>query len=235
MTVVPMILAAAALVLPAPRPRGVRASQSDSSLRERGFLLPWGAALGVAALTWIVVGGVIGAAVGAVTGLMAAGAARRLDRAHGQDAQREAVTDLPLALELLDAAISAGQPPGRAADVVGRALGGAVGLRLQNVARVTALGADPEQAWSAFADLADEASPAARQMVRAVTRGTSVSTALGSLASELRGRHAERAEERVRRVAVLIVLPLGLCFLPAFICVGVFPMIIGTIGSVLHR
>jgi hypothetical protein len=38
---------------------------------------------------------------------------------------------------------------------------------------------------------------------------------------------------RAERVGVWSLLPLGCCFLPAFVCLGVVPMILGVAGKVL--
>ena len=41
------------------------------------------------------------------------------------------------------------------------------------------------------------------------------------------------AEQAARRVGVLAVAPLGLCFLPAFVLLGVVPVVIGLAGPLL--
>jgi hypothetical protein len=38
---------------------------------------------------------------------------------------------------------------------------------------------------------------------------------------------------RAERVGVWTLLPLGLCFLPAFACIGVVPVVAGVAGQVL--
>ena len=43
-----------------------------------------------------------------------------------------------------------------------------------------------------------------------------------------------RVEAAAQRVSVLIVLPLGLCFLPAFVFAGIVPVIVAVLGDVLH-
>ncbi len=43
------------------------------------------------------------------------------------------------------------------------------------------------------------------------------------------------AEARAQRAGVLITAPLGLCFLPAFLVLGVAPVVIGLAGEVLPR
>jgi pilus assembly protein TadC len=37
---------------------------------------------------------------------------------------------------------------------------------------------------------------------------------------------------KAERVGVWSLLPLGLCFLPAFVCLGVVPVILGVAGEV---
>ncbi|MGW1288893.1 type II secretion system F family protein, partial [Streptomyces sp. NPDC002586] len=53
------------------------------------------------------------------------------------------------------------------------------------------------------------------------------------LASDARAQWARTATARARRAAVLISAPVGLCFLPAFIAVGVLPVVIGLAGGVV--
>jgi pilus assembly protein TadC len=40
---------------------------------------------------------------------------------------------------------------------------------------------------------------------------------------------------RAERVGVWTLLPLGCCFLPAFVCLGVLPVVLGVAGQVLGR
>jgi hypothetical protein len=42
-----------------------------------------------------------------------------------------------------------------------------------------------------------------------------------------------RAVARSQRVGVLVVAPLGLCFLPAFVLIGVVPLAAGLVGGLL--
>ncbi|OEV29597.1 hypothetical protein AN219_15615, partial [Streptomyces nanshensis] len=53
------------------------------------------------------------------------------------------------------------------------------------------------------------------------------------LTRELRARRARDASARARRAAVLVTGPLGLCFLPAFLAVGVAPVVLGLARSLL--
>jgi pilus assembly protein TadC len=46
-------------------------------------------------------------------------------------------------------------------------------------------------------------------------------------ARELREQAAAAAEALAHRAGVLVLLPLALCFLPAFVCLGVLPTVVG--------
>ncbi len=65
----------------------------------------------------------------------------------------------------------------------------------------------------------------ARCMERAGVAGVPAVKAVTRLAAELRRRRARAANSRARRAAVLVTGPLGLCFLPAFLALGVAPVL----------
>jgi pilus assembly protein TadC len=50
-----------------------------------------------------------------------------------------------------------------------------------------------------------------------------------------RSRHsaADSATAAAERASVLIAAPLGLCYLPAFVCLGIVPVVAGLAGDVL--
>jgi hypothetical protein len=94
------------------------------------------------------------------------------------------------------------------------------------------LGGDPVECWLRFGDR-----PAARAMgqclARASTTGSAPVAEMSRLAADLRAAHGRTALAAARRAAVLATAPLGLCFLPAFLLVGVAPVVIGLAGRVL--
>ncbi|MEU8614146.1 secretion system protein, partial [Actinoplanes sp. NPDC048791] len=57
--------------------------------------------------------------------------------------------------------------------------------------------------------------------------------ALTRLADDLRGDRSVAVEAAAHRAGVLIVLPLGLCFLPAFVLAGLVPVVVAVLGDVL--
>ncbi|MEU9383624.1 hypothetical protein AB0D38_22705, partial [Streptomyces sp. NPDC048279] len=64
--------------------------------------------------------------------------------------------------------------------------------------------------------------------------GLPAAAPVARLAGDARAEWARNATARARRAAVLISAPVGLCFLPAFIAVGVLPVVIGLAGGVMR-
>jgi len=71
-------------------------------------------------------------------------------------------------------------------------------------------------------------------LVRAGESGSTVTAALRALAAESRTSTWARTEGAVRRAGVWVLAPLGLCFLPAFVCLGVVPLVLGIAGDVFR-
>ncbi len=139
---------------------------------------------------------------------------------------------LSLAADLLAACIAAGAGPVVAARAVGEALGGPVGERLARGAAEARLGGEPAEAWRALASLPG-AGPLARLLERADESGVPAAAQVARLAVESRAAWGRTATERARRAAVMVTAPVGLCFLPAFIAVGVLPVVIGLADGLL--
>ncbi|WUJ12508.1 type II secretion system F family protein [Actinoplanes sp. NBC_00393] len=184
----------------------------------------------------LAVAGLVGTWWGIPVGLAAGvGAEQFLRRREPAELRRErlqALADLPLAADLLAAALRAGAPADRAAAAVADALDGPLGGRLQRVARSLRLGAGPAEAWGHLAGVtgADRLVAAA---VRSSASGGALAGALERLAGDLRADRTVAAEAAAQRAGVLIVLPLGLCFLPAFLLAGLVPVLVAVLGDVL--
>ncbi len=96
-----------------------------------------------------------------------------------------------------------------------------------------ALGADPATAWDVVAS--EPATEALARMARRSARsGAALSSAMADLATQQRTEAEDRAIAAVEKAGVLIGGPLGLCFLPAFVCLGIVPVVIGLAGRVLE-
>ncbi|MBG0814020.1 type II secretion system F family protein [Planomonospora sp. ID82291] len=189
-------------------------------------------AAAAALVVFLAVGGAAGAVVGGASGAAVLLTLRRRE-GPAQRRERDRITaDLPLAADLMVACLRAGQPITGALDVTVQAVGGPLGGRLARVSGQLRLGAAPEQAWLVLAD--DHAlAPLARTMSRAALSGAPVADALTRAADD--SRHAARAASAAaaRRVGIQVVAPLGLCFLPAFVLLGIVPVVAGLAGEVM--
>lgn len=182
------------------------------------------------AMFWLL-GGIAGVVAG--PGLAAAAwyGLGRLEPAARRRERERVVAMLPLAADLLTAALAAGCPPAVAAETVGTAIGGPLGRALVDAASAASVGIEPGRAWS---ELAAEPSvrPLARALTAAMTRGTSPSAVLERVSADARDAARWAGEARARSLGARAAAPLGLCFLPAFVLVGVVP-IIATSGPLL--
>ncbi|MFF3711262.1 type II secretion system F family protein [Streptomyces phaeochromogenes] len=207
------------------------ASGAGRRLVMRGELRRWLPVFGAVSVCWAVVGGVTGVVVGLVAGFGMWRWQRRPAPVEEFDVGL-ATRQLPLAADLLAACIAAGAGPAVAAQAVGEALDGPVGQRLARGAAEVRLGGEPAEAWRGLAAL-----PGARALARLLERagesGVPAAGPVARIAAEARAEWGRTATARARRAGVLVTAPVGLCFLPAFIAIGVLPVVIGLAGGVL--
>jgi hypothetical protein len=138
------------------------------------------------------------------------------------------------AWELLAACLRAGMPVPVAVRAVAEGLDAPAGPALRRTAELLALGADPAQAWQPALQCTVTArlAKAARRSGRS---GTALAESLIRLAAAVRADARELSETRAQRAGVLIAGPLGLCFLPAFLAIGVVPVVIGLAAGLAQQ
>jgi pilus assembly protein TadC len=234
-----VLLLAAALLLWIPRADGRRIGLLRASRRQEPAVRDMASAPRRRLLVAGGAGLAVGLLVGGGTGLVAAGAvagvAERLLRTavpDEQDATRAALLrDLPAACDLIAVCLAAGVPVPGALAAVGEAEPGPLGGQLRRVAVLYRLGAEAQRAWD---DVPRELAGLGRALVRAGESGAAVVPALRSLAADSRAAQRLATEAAVRRAGIWVLAPLGLCFLPAFLCLGVVPLVLGIAGDVFH-
>lgn len=128
--------------------------------------------------------------------------------------------------DLLAACLRAGMPPAGAVRVVAPHAPPQLAAALLRSADLHGLGASPEVAWDGRAG-PPEAAALAKAVRRSSSTGTNLADALAELAAQARADNHDRAQAAAERAGVLIAAPLGLCFLPAFLCLGVVPVVAG--------
>lgn len=177
---------------------------------------------------WLVLGGWSGVAAGLVAGVLAWRVLGRVEPPAALRRRTAMARDLPMAVHLFGASLKAGSAVAPALADVAAALGGPVAEEFLLVVRRLHLGIDPTSAWAAAPD---ELLPLGRSMARAHRSGASVVGAVDRLAEELRSSRRHRTEALARSVEVRAAAPLGLCFLPAFVVLGVVPMVVGIFSN----
>jgi pilus assembly protein TadC len=189
----------------------------------------WALAASAALSVGLLLGGALGVGAGLAVLVLVERALRRDSvAAHSEDGPL--IGDLPSACDLLAVCLTAGVPLPAALAAVGGAVPGVLGGELDRVGGLVRLGADAGRAWR---DAAPALEPLARILRRSATSGARAAPALNALAAELRAAARAETEAAVQRAGVRVLAPLGLCFLPAFVCLGVVPMVIGIAGDVL--
>lgn len=134
--------------------------------------------------------------------------------------------------DLLAACLRSGMPVGLAAAAVAPTSPEPLGGALDSAASLLALGAEPGVAWArAAADPDTEV--LARIARRSAHSGASLAAAVAELAAERRVAVEDRGVASAERAGVLVGGPLGLCFLPAFLCLGIVPVVVGLASRVL--
>ncbi|MEU6828385.1 type II secretion system F family protein [Nocardia beijingensis] len=160
-----------------------------------------------------------------------------VSRRANQEADPLAVASV---LDLLAACLRAGLPMAGAARAVAPEAPEPLGEALRRAADLLALGADAAMAWQQVARDADgrpgaqEIESLARMARRSARSGSSLAAAVTELAEQRRAAVEDIAAAKAERAGVLIGGPLGLCFLPAFVCLGIVPVVIGLAGQVLE-
>jgi tight adherence protein B len=181
------------------------------------------AALGAGALVALAVL-VLGQSGGAARVRRWAGPRRPRGRRRGADA-----IPGPLVLDLVAAVLAAGAPVATALDLVAEALredAPGQAEHLADLARRQALALPgPFPAGPAWLEVLE------RTLLLARDAGVPPAGVLVSAAADERRRRADRRRLAAARLGVRVVLPTGLCLLPAFVLLTVVPMVVALLGS----
>ncbi|MEN3221937.1 type II secretion system F family protein [Mycolicibacterium porcinum] len=183
----------------------------------------------------------------AVAILIGADPARVRNRAAPTTARRvqprREPADDPLAaasaFDLFAACLAAGLAVSTAAAAVSPSAPPSLAPLLRRAAELLALGADPTRAWAGGVDgnaavpQDKNAEALLRLARRSAASGSALADGVAELAVQTRHEAATSADAVAERASVLVAGPLGLCFLPAFLCLGVIPVVAGLAGDVL--
>jgi pilus assembly protein TadC len=133
------------------------------------------------------------------------------------------------ALDIFAVCLATGMAVPPAARAAARCAPPALATTLRRAADLLVLGAEPAKAWAADPNPGrdDQERALVRLAGRSAMSGTALAESVTELAEASRQDARHAAAAAAERAAVVIAGPLGLCFLPAFICLGVVPVVAG--------
>ncbi|WP_413451501.1 type II secretion system F family protein [Georgenia phoenicis] len=177
---------------------------------------------------------VLAAALAALPWLLARpGPPRVPRRLRRREREARVPTDTAVLLDLLDVALASGTSvPGALAALGVASAPDPAGPRLRAAGTALRLGATWQEAWEScpptLRPLADALEPA-------WTDGVDPCPLVRQAAASIRSRRRQEAREAAERLGARLVLPLGLCFLPAFVLLAMAPVLLSGVGSLLAR
>lgn len=207
---------------PAPVPALPRRRLPSSSLA---------ALVGACGVAWVV-GGVSGAGLGVLVGIGVRVGLPRLESAGGRRVRERLERQAPLVVDLVSACLASGSPLEPALVAAARAVGDPAASVLISAVAALQLGADPATVWRDVAR-SEPLAGLARSVARSAETGAPLADLLPRVAERARASHRAGVEARVRTVSVRLTAPLGLAFLPAFVLVGVVPVVAAWVSVVL--
>jgi len=219
-------------VPPPPERRLERAVGSRTAAPEGGQVVssPMPASVTIAAGVlaglgiWVLMGGFLGAVVGVGCAVGVPRLTRNLESQASRRRREGLERQAPLTADLLAATLASGATVRNALDAVGAAVGQPTRDALRPVLAAIDLGADPGAAWRSMAQVPALA-PVAAAVVRSAESGAPLATVLARIAEDLRRERQTVVEVAARAAGVRAVAPLAACFLPAFLLVGVVPVV----------
>jgi pilus assembly protein TadC len=214
-----------------PPPRWLR-GRADAAPFTRRLLVGGMLGLAVAAVVWRA-GPIPALAGGAAVALIGAVLLGWLEPAATRAARHRRIADTPQALDLLASCLAAGLPVRSALRAVVEVIDGPLADDLGQVLRLTELGRDDVSAWRSLASH-EQLGPAALDLARSVETGALLVESLLVHAEVAREERHGQVEEAARRVGVRSVLPLMVCFIPAFLLLGIVPTVASAVLNALR-
>jgi pilus assembly protein TadC len=191
-------------------------------------------AVSVAAGALFFVGGAVGAAAALAAAMTCWWATGRMEPPSVRKRRERLAASVPHAVDLLAAALAVGLSPGMALEQITEVVDPPLADELAELTARLRMGVDPGTVWRGLSRH-PQLGGLGRAVLRAVESGASVADAMLRLADDQRRRSHAEVEGRARAVGVKAALPLGVCLLPAFILVGVVPLVAGSVSVLVGR
>lgn len=193
------------------------------------FLLVVG--IGAGALLGWTFGGLFGLIVGAGAGFYAMRMLRKRENSPLNIEAAAIARDTPVFVDLLAATLASGATMSNSLSAAANAMHNSpIQIRLAPVLAAIELGADPRDAWSTLIN-EPVLGPLSTSVMRSYDTGAGLESVLVGIASDMRREHRSRVEVAARTAGVKAVIPLAVCFLPAFFVLGVVPIVASLAAS----
>lgn len=151
---------------------------------------------------------------------------RETSKVRRRESEALLIAQAPICADLLATAVAAGATVSEAMIVVAQAVDEPMRSRLRSVITAIDMGADPHSAWTSWLD-EPALSPIAQAIIRSQHSGSPLTAVLDAAAADMRQAYRADVEARARAAGVRAVAPLALCYLPAYLMVGVVPVVAG--------
>lgn len=158
---------------------------------------------------------------------------RRAGRDAGgrRQASDPGLRDTAMMLELIGAMLDAGAGLGRSLELVAALAAPELSRALRPVVSALAIGADWATAWRSSEVRSPELLALRDALGFAAHTGAPSSAILYAQAARMRRARFRTSEKRAAALGVKLVVPLGLCSLPAFVCLGVVPVLLAMLSD----
>lgn len=152
-------------------------------------------------------------------------------RLSSRQTNGEGLNDSAMMLELIAAMLDSGAGLGRALELIAAGASPRLAAALRPVVAALAIGVEWDTAWRSSAAPVAQALELKEALGFAALTGAPSSSILYTQAARIRRENFRAAERKAAALGVRLVIPLGLCSLPAFICLGVLPVLLGMLPA----
>jgi Flp pilus assembly protein TadB len=218
------VLAALAAWFAVRPPLTLRAIQQVTSPDPPSRLTPtvlWLVTALAALSVFLTLGGILGGVASGAMLLLAPAFWRRI--VHRQPSSAALIRQIPIIADMLSAAVLAGVHVDVALKAIADAIDEPAATSLRAVVHARSLGAPATEAWS---HCPAPLHPIAQALIRTERSGAGLAEVLIGVADDARREHRTCVEVAARTAGVRSVAPLAACFLPAFLLVGVVPVVV---------
>ena len=219
-----LVFAAWIVVRPPARKRLKRIFRSQEAAPKPKLPMRLIAALAVAFGVMMITSTSIGVLLGIIGGVIAYRFLGTLESRTEREHTRALISQMPTVCDLLAATLASGASVTSAVQAVKQAVGEPASHTLMRVERAMQLGTPVSQAWRTA-----NAEPAFDRIALAFRRssesGAPIAELLAGVASDERREKRRVVEVAARGAGVRAVMPLAACYLPAFILLGVVPVV----------